>query len=121
MTSDSGRLSIASFSSLQWKTSGLYLAGASYGQVEFAVKQTGGKHVMLTCEVNPTEEDMLLLLTRADGTKITRTLEKRGHQFVNFSIPSAPEAFEFSLMMAGGPNDVLALAWVFYGCKMELK
>ena len=121
MTSSSGKLAIASFSSLQWKTGGLYLAGASYGQLDFAVKETGGKHVMLTCDVNPSKEDMLLLLTRPDGTTITRALEKRGHQFVNFSIPSAPEAFEFSLQMAGGPNDVLAQAWVFYGCTMELK
>jgi hypothetical protein len=119
-TSTSGKLAIEGFSALKWKTGGLYLAGAGNGQVDFAVEQTGGANVMLECEANPSNEDMLLLLTRPDGTVVTRALDKRGHQFVNFSIPSAPEEFEFSLLMAGGPNDVLSQAWVFYGCAMTL-
>jgi hypothetical protein len=120
LKSDSGKLAITKFSAVEWKVGGLYLSTASYGQVDFAVRGTEGKHVTLTCDVNATEKNMSLLLFREDGTMVMKKLET-GHQFVKFSIPTPPEDFDFTLMGSNGVNSIMHHSWILYGCRMELK
>lgn len=120
LKSASGKLAITKFSAVEWKVGGLYLSTASFGQVDFAVRGTGGKHVMLTCDVNATEKNMSLLLLREDGTMAMKKLDP-GHQFIKFSIPNAPEDFDFTLTASNGVNSIMHHSWIFYGCRMDLK
>lgn len=120
--SESGKLAITHFTSLLWQTPGIYLAEAPAGRVDLAVSGVAGKHVMLECQVNPTKKDMVLTLSRDSGPTLQKTLAKKGHQFVSFGLPNAPESFDFSLTVSDPDGGMVSgTSWVFYGCDMELK
>lgn len=110
------------FTSLLWQTPGIYLAKSPSGRVDLAISGAAGKHVMLKCQVSPTQQDMVLTLSRDSGPILQKNLSKVGHQYVTFALPNAPESFDFSLAMTGGDaGPASGISWVFYGCDMELK